>query len=223
VAPQVAALPVESGCKASSLGGSKRTTDWSPRSLEAPGLSRSLCKKCTVPVASPQPEQWQFGTDRRGPSTSNATSHMSSSREMLPFSSPRLEATGRLTSNANWWLPNHSLTAAPAMWDRRASCGGIGPASGGALSARLPVPQLGYAGAGQGKPPVAARLRQSQPPGSRGHHGAGPCSDGGQIGGVSIKTPAPVGARRSATAAARGNPAASGAKAVARRRCLPTI
>jgi hypothetical protein len=35
---------------------------------------------------------------------------MSSAREMLPISSPRLEPTERLTSNANWWLPNHSLT-----------------------------------------------------------------------------------------------------------------
>jgi hypothetical protein len=90
--------------------------------------------------------------------------------------------------------------------ERRASRGGIGPASGRALSAWLSVPQLGHASAGQGEPPVAPRFRQSQPLRGRSHRGAGPRGDGGQIRDVSIKTSAPVGARRSAAAARGGNP-----------------
>jgi len=63
--------------------------------------------------------------------------------------------------------PDIDGSVAEAFSGRRkpAKCTTVGrcmsSASGGALSARLPVPQLGYAGAGQGKPPVAARLRQS--------------------------------------------------------------
>ena len=76
-----------------------------------------------------------------------------------------------------------------AVWagEYRASRGAIRPAAGGALSARLPVPQLGHAGAGQGAPPVAARLRQPQPDRGRGHRGAGPCGDGGQVRDVSVQ------------------------------------
>ncbi len=98
------------------------------------------------------------------------------------------------------------------------------PAAGGALSARLPVPQLGHAGAGQGEPPVAACLRQPQPDRGRGHRGAGPRGDGGQVRDISVQPQTPDGARRPCRRChARKSGCTGRQNCRARRHCLPII